>query len=174
MVQSATVSCTDAIKTAWTTGWCLKLAQFVTAHHAWCMAWIALKFMTWTFWTTAACRDFARKTRWARSFSHLLACPRHLCRWHPSGSHFPVQLWTVCWNLSRYCTCKNEKLHKHMRARQCSLIRVRILGVLMSFAVVQFGHESTYEHESDTYVAYASWLKRHSSPNLQLPLSRKS
>ena len=37
IVQSATVSCTDAIKTAWTTGWCLKLAQFVTAHHAWCM-----------------------------------------------------------------------------------------------------------------------------------------
>ena len=109
----------------------------------------------------------------ARSFSHLLACPRHLCRWHPSGSHFPVQLWKVCWNLSRYRTCKNEKLHKHMRARQCSLISVRILGVSMSFAVVQFG----YNHESDTYVAevaYASWLKRHSSPNLQLPLSRKS
>ena len=61
---------------------------------------------------------------------YLLACPRHLCRWHPSGSHFPVQLCKVCWNLSRYSTCKDGKLHKHMRARQFSLIRVWLLGVL--------------------------------------------
>ena len=47
IVQSATVSCTDAIKTAWTTGWCLKLAQFVTAHHAWCMDMAELHWNSW-------------------------------------------------------------------------------------------------------------------------------
>ena len=110
-----------------------------------------------------------------------LACPRH-CRWRWVSSQKKVSqgpVLVVCDSM------KYEHVHWKSSMKSIGSLKNRISFVKafdFSMFTLSLPHDVSDVSQSTIWMTtgrigkatYASWLKRHSSPNLQLPLSLKS